>query len=147
MVGATACPAPFLQYLLAQGLEDQILTETTEGWFVAPESGQQVSAQDIWNSMVADYPDSFHLIHAVGRIGMHLAEVVQGKLAPAEVFPRQTSMASLICQVLGGEGKQKFGQALRQAAGPRDEATPRRARLGVVESVAISPPMPPIFWR
>lgn len=124
---------PFLQYLLAQGLEDQILTETTEGWFVAPESGQQVSAQDIWNSMVADYPDSFHLIHAVGRIGMHLAEVVQGKLAPAEVFPRQTSMASLICQVLGGEGKQKFGQALRQLLARGMRQLPEGARLGVVE--------------
>jgi NADPH:quinone reductase-like Zn-dependent oxidoreductase/acyl carrier protein len=124
---------PFVEHLLAQGLEDQVLAETAEGWRLVPDSHQQVSAQDIWNSLVADYPDSFHLIHAVGRIGMHLDEVVQGILEPAEVFPRQTSMASLICQVLGGEGKQKFGQALRQLLARNMGQLLEGFRLGVVE--------------
>lgn len=124
---------PYLEYLVHQGLEDQKLRENTEGYAVLPQPQDQVSAKDIWNSMVADYPDSFSLVHGVGQIGMHLAEVIQGSLAANEIFPRKTSVAGLICQVLGGEGKQKFGQALRQLMAHALGQLPSGARLGVVE--------------
>lgn len=124
---------PFVEYLLTQGLEDQALVETTAGYEILPAPDDQASAKDIWNSMVADYPDSFSLVHGVGQIGMHLAEVIQGSLAPADVFPRKDSMAALICQVLGGEGKQKLGQALRQLIDQAMRQLPVGARLGVIE--------------
>ncbi|MDD2467605.1 MAG: SDR family NAD(P)-dependent oxidoreductase, partial [Desulfobulbus sp.] len=124
---------PFLEYLLNQGLEDQSLSEAIGGYEVVPVPQDQVFAKDIWNSMVADYPDSFSLIHGVGQIGMHLGEVIEGRLNPNEIFPRKNSMAALICQVLGGEGKQKFGQALRQLMEQALRQLPAGARLGVVE--------------
>ena len=124
---------PFVQSLLHQGLADQMLTKTATGYGIPVDGEEQVSAKDIWNSMVADYPDSFALVHGVGQIGMHLAELIQGELAAHEIFSRKASMAALICQVLSGEGKQKLGQALRQLIGQAVRQLPKGARLGVVE--------------
>ena len=124
---------PFFEYLLNQGLDDQSLVAHAEGYAIQPPAQDQVSARDIWNSMVADYPDSFSLVHGVGQIGMHLAELVQGSWRQTKSFPRNNSMATLICQVLGGEGKQKLGKALRQLMTQALGQLPKGARLSVVE--------------
>lgn len=124
---------PFIRHLIEMGLEEQCLVETAEGWKVIYCEQDQASATDIWNSLVADYPDSFHLVHAVGRIGMHLADLLCGRRAPVEVLPRSNSIASLICQALGGEGKQKIGQALRQLVTRGIRQLPAGERLRVIE--------------
>nr|WP_320010985.1 type I polyketide synthase [uncultured Desulfobulbus sp.] len=123
----------YIKYILEQGLEDQGLIQTSDGYIVQREEEDAVAATDIWNSMVADYPDSFSLVHGVGQIGMHLAEIVEGRLLSGDIFPQRTSMAALICQVLGGEGKQRLGQALRQLVEHALRKLPQGARLGVVE--------------
>ncbi len=70
----TATPeiAPFLDYLLSQAEDDQSIMPTQDGWEILPNHIEQTSAQDIWNSLVMDYPDFFDIIHSVGRVGMHL---------------------------------------------------------------------------
>ena len=124
---------PFFAHLLSQALEDQTLTLAPDGWIIQPAQDEQASAQDIWNSLIADYPDYFRLVHTVGRIGIHLAAILEGTLIPSQVWPGKMSMATLICQVLGGDGKQKIGQALRQLVAQSLRQLPEGSRLGVVE--------------
>ncbi|CAG0966262.1 hypothetical protein GPROT1_01204, partial [Gammaproteobacteria bacterium] len=64
---------PFLGFLLATVQEDGLVErEAGNGWKTQLPEDNPATAQDIWNSLVADYPDYFNIIHAVGRVGMHL---------------------------------------------------------------------------
>lgn len=141
LVCETANPEikPYLAHLLAQAREDQSIAPTSEGWDILPGQEETFSAQDIWNSLVADYPDFFHVIHAVGRIGMHLPLILEGKLTQAQACSQKVSPATLTCQILGAEGKQKIGQALRQLIAQAITKLPDGQRLGIVEIAQRSP--------
>ena len=123
---------PFFEYLLSLALEDQSLVPVADGWEVLRVQDDRTSAQDIWNSLVADYPDYFPLIHAVGRIGIHLAEIVE-RGWPEQTWGRRISTSAVTCQVLGGDGKQKIGQTLRRLIDQGLRQLPEGERLRVVE--------------
>lgn len=131
----TSNPAtePFLQHLLSQAVDDQSLAVTADGWEIVPDARDQSSAQDIWNSLVADDPDYFQIVHSVGRIGMHLPRLLAGDATHAELCPQESSLATLLRQVLGTSGKQKIGHALRQLIGQGLDDLPEGQRLGIVE--------------
>jgi phthiocerol/phenolphthiocerol synthesis type-I polyketide synthase C len=141
LVCETAHPAikPYLAHLLAQAREDHSISPASEGWDILPVEEDPFSAQDIWNSLVADYPDFFHIIHTVGRIGMHLPLMLEGKLTQTQVCPQKASTATLTCQVLGAEGKHKIGQTLRQLMVQALTQLLEGQRLGIVEIARSSP--------
>jgi len=129
---------PFFEYLLSLAREDQAIVPTPEGWDIAGQD-DRASAQDIWNSLIADYPDFFQIIHAVGRVGMHLATILEGRRTPRDAGPGSASLAALTFQVLGAEGKQKIGAALRQLIVQGINQLPEGRRLTMVEIGTRSP--------
>lgn len=137
----TASPEiePFLSHLLVAAQEDQSIVSTRSGWDLIPDHEQQPSAQDIWNSLVTDYPDYFQIIHSVGRVGMHLVPLLEGKLSLEQVCPKESSIAALTGQVLGAASKQRIGKALRNVIRQAVDALPAGARLGVIE-ISAGPP-------
>ena len=131
--------APFLDHLLSLAQDDQSIARIHDGWEILPGQDDQASAQDIWNSLVADYPDYFQIVHSVGRIGMHLKSLLDGSLTLAQICPQESSLATLTRQVLGTGSKQKAGQALRDLIAQEMHRLPEGQRLGIVEISEGSP--------
>jgi phthiocerol/phenolphthiocerol synthesis type-I polyketide synthase C len=98
-----------------------------------PDVRDQSSAQDIWNSLVADDPDYFQIVHSVGLVGMHLGELLAGQRTCVDVCPQESSLATLLRQVLGTRGKQKIGQRAARLIGRGLQDLPAGQRLGIVE--------------
>ena len=130
---------PFLDHLLSLARDDQFLNPSPDGWDILPDPNEQASAQDIWNSLIAEYPDYFRIVHSVGRIGMHLKSILKGNLTLSQVCPQESSLAALTEQVFGSRGKQKVGQALRDLIARGLNQLPEGRRLGIVEISASSP--------
>ncbi|MBL8396559.1 MAG: type I polyketide synthase [Candidatus Accumulibacter sp.] len=126
--------APLLTRLLAHATDDEsIVASDAGGWRLLPDPRSQSSAQDIWNALVTDDPDYFQIIHSVGRIGMHLHDLLTGVSSLAELCPQETSPSSLLRQVVGSRGKQKLGRALRQLVAQGFAGLPDGRRMTVVE--------------
>jgi len=124
---------PFLDHLLSLAQDDQSIVRIHDGWEILPGQDDQASAQDIWNSLVADYPDYFQIVHSVGRIGMHLKSLLDGSLTLAQICPQESSLATLTRQVLGTRSKQKAGRALRDLIAQEMHRLPEGRRLSIVE--------------
>lgn len=130
---------PFLGHLLSLAKADETIEKTQDGWAILPDQEDQASAQDIWNSLVADYPDHFQIVHSVGRIGMHLKSLLDGSLTLAQICPQESSLATLTRQAIGAEGTQKIGQALRDLIAQGMNQLPEGRRLGLIEISEGSP--------
>ena len=93
------------------------------------------SAQQIWRSLLGDYPDHSQIVHAVGCVGLHLAALLEGRRALAEIWPSQISMATLLRQVLGTELNVRIAVALREQIAAALHALPEGARSACSRSV------------
>lgn len=125
--------APFLTHLLSLACDDQSIARTAEGWEIVPSQDEQTSAEDIWNSLVADYPDYFQIVHSVGRIGMHLKALLDGSQTLAQICPRETSLVTLLRQALGAKSKQKIGHTLQELIALGMRQLPDGQRLRILE--------------
>ena len=123
----------YFNYLLKIAKEDQILTESDDGWHINPNQHIQASVVDIWNSLISDYPDYFHIIHAVGRVGMHLLDILNAKTTVNQILPTESSLFALHKQVLGAEGQKKIGQSLRNLVTQCIKNTPDNQTLNILE--------------
>ena len=130
---------PFLAHLLSLAEDDQTMAKTQDGWAILPNQEDQPTAQDIWNILIADYPDFFQIVHSVGRIGMHLNSFLDGSLPLTKICPQASSLATLMSQVLGAGSKQKVGQLLRDLIAQGMKQLPEGRRLGLVEISEGSP--------
>jgi len=107
----------------------------TLGADVAPQDSapdSQASAQDIWNSLIGDYPDFFSIVHAVGQVGMHLSA--------DRPHSAHTSLPTLMRQALGPALKLQIDAALRSSLIAAHSLLPEGRRLGVVE-ISEGPPV------
>ena len=141
LVCRTANPEiePFLDHLLSLAENDQSIAPTPDGWKILPNDNEHTSAQDIWNSLITDYPEFFDIVHSVGRVGMHLKSLLDGSLIPALISPQDLTLAKLTGQVFGAVGRQKGGQALRKLIIQGLKQLPEGRRLGVIEICEGSP--------
>jgi phthiocerol/phenolphthiocerol synthesis type-I polyketide synthase C len=99
----------------------------------AAADGEASSAQDIWNSLLDDYPDFFALLHAVGCVGMQLPALLQQQRTLSEVLPARLTVATLQRHVLGDSARQQIIAALR---GQIDQVLldlTEGQRLGIIE--------------
>ena len=131
---------PFLDYLLMMAEDDQSVAKTDKGWRFLTDEAEQASAQDIWNSLVADCPDYFQIVHSVGRVGMNLGALLGGHLSLQEMYPQESSLTMLTRQVLGADGKREVGQVLRNLIEQGINQLPEGRRLGIVE-ISEGPPL------
>ncbi len=125
--------APFLDYLLNQEEEDQIIVPQGEDWQIQPRAANQPSAQEIWNILVADYPDYFPIIHTVGRIGANLTSILNGGESLGESQTSQVPLSLPVSQVLGAGRKQKLGQVIQDLIHQGQAHLSEGRRLSILE--------------
>ncbi len=79
--------AHYVHCLIRMLLDDRSI-EYRNGDLVILPYDDTPSPEDIWAGLIADYPDFLPAIHGVGRVGMHLSELLQGRRTLAETLPR-----------------------------------------------------------
>jgi len=121
---------PFHAHLKTLVRDDGLLNGATE---------QLGSAQDIWNSLIGDYPDHFSIVHAVGAVGLHLSELLEGRRTLAQVLPSQVSMAALLRQAPGAAFMYRIEATVRQRIEQTLRELPEGKRFGVLEISAGAP--------
>lgn len=85
--GRVASSRRLLLHGLVDVLEEEGVLEPAEaGWEWAPDSGLP-AATDVWISMLGDYPDYAAELFMVGRMGLHLAEVLAGSVDGTALVP------------------------------------------------------------
>ncbi len=132
--------SPFLNHLLAMAQEDGLVEFKTgiTDLKVLLSQENQVTAQDIWNSLISDYPDYFKIIHAVGRVGMHLQSLLDGTVQLQSVC--NTDFSALARQALGADCRFAIGKAMRSLIAEALNCLPEGQRIGILE-VCEGPPL------
>ncbi|WP_459618495.1 SDR family NAD(P)-dependent oxidoreductase [Bordetella sp. 2513F-2] len=137
--------AALLDLLIARAERAGDLAPEAEGWRLAAPAEDEPDVADIWNSLLREYPDDFAIVHAVGRTGLHLHDMLLGGKTFAEVCPRDATPAALARQAMGEEAAQRLADALRDQL---QQALRMRApgqRLAVLEIGADAPLFAPEF--
>lgn len=122
----------WLDYLIQSAEKDQLLVRDGDTLVLAP-AQDDITAADIWNSLVADYPDYFQIIQTAGRVGMHLASLISGTRQLDDILPQNTSLASLVRQALGSKTQQRIGNLLQGLIQTAQHNLPAGERLGMLE--------------
>ncbi|MGE8066738.1 SDR family NAD(P)-dependent oxidoreductase [Pseudomonas sp. NPDC089569] len=122
----------YLDHLLEQALDDGSLIALGEAWQVV-DQGERPSTRDIWQELFRSYPEHFQIIHSVGRIGIHLLDLLNGVVDIEALLPRETSPARLSRQVLGASGHQALLDAIKQHIEQRLAVLPAGQRLRILE--------------
>jgi acyl transferase domain-containing protein/NADPH:quinone reductase-like Zn-dependent oxidoreductase/NADP-dependent 3-hydroxy acid dehydrogenase YdfG/acyl carrier protein len=130
---ATPEIAPFLDFLLALAESENSISLSDEGWEILSNHNVLISAQDIWTSLIYDYPDYFQIVHSVGRIGIHLKSLIEGSLTLAQIYSDESSLTKLSNLVLGAEAKHQVGMTLRNLITQGVEQLPEGRRLAILE--------------
>lgn len=124
--------AAYRAHLIELACADGLLEISESGALLgAPEAPG--SAQEIWNSLLGDYPDHFQIVHAVGCVGLHLEGLLSGHRALADIWPNQISLPTLLRQVLGSELSVRFRGVLHRQIAAALRTLPEGQRLGVLE--------------
>jgi phthiocerol/phenolphthiocerol synthesis type-I polyketide synthase C len=115
--------APYRAHLSTQAQADDLL------------DAQEIlgSAQDIWNSLIGDYPDYFSIVHAVGAIGLHLNELLDNRRTLQQVQPSQVSLAGLLRQAQGPALTNGIEASVRLQVARALSDLPEGKRLRVIE--------------
>ncbi|MGE0558034.1 MAG: type I polyketide synthase [Burkholderiales bacterium] len=138
VISATPAIAPLLSHLLVMLQEDQALISDGNDWKFAVDDDLP-PPEDIWNGLIRDYPDYVHVIHRVGRIGIHLADLLRGQRTPDQVLSRNAGLGDLAHQMLTDTGLPRIQQALSDAVTLTLKELPAGARLRVIEICANKP--------
>src|SRR5690606_16001198 len=81
--------------------------------------------------------------HAVGRVGMHLTDLLWGRKTPEAVYPRECTLTSLTRRVLLAAGLPAMQQAVHALVEQTLKHLPAGKRLRIVEIGAESPVFAP----
>ena len=114
---------------------------------LAPGSDGAQAAQDIWNGLVSDYPDHFHITHAVGCVGTHLPLLWEGVTSLADIWPSQIAPPALLRQALGDALTTRIGISLRDAVTDAIGRLPEGRRLRIAEISAGAPALTPLLCK
>jgi acyl transferase domain-containing protein/NADPH:quinone reductase-like Zn-dependent oxidoreductase/NAD(P)-dependent dehydrogenase (short-subunit alcohol dehydrogenase family)/acyl carrier protein len=97
LLASGAIPASnesLLRCLLQMLTEDGVL-EQVEGHWLWRDDSILPDPEDIWISLMGDYPDQAGLIGLVGRAGLRLPEILAGSMSPALVLAGDADLAAL----------------------------------------------------
>jgi phthiocerol/phenolphthiocerol synthesis type-I polyketide synthase C len=131
--------APLLDHVLARATDSGLLQRSPSGWTIPARDDNDPDVIDIWNSLLREYPDYAQIVHAVGRVGLHLAQLLQGQVALDAISPAQASSGALGRQMLGPRAREHMGACLQAVLSQAQDALPAGARLSVLEISAQSP--------
>jgi phthiocerol/phenolphthiocerol synthesis type-I polyketide synthase C len=124
--------APLLSWVLGSLTDDAVLVREPGGYRLTPKD-DAVSAQDIWNSLIADHPGRAHLIHAAGRVGFNLSQLVCGAQPLSDLLPRECTYGSIVRHVLGGHARASIASEIRELLKHAVSKLGEGQRFGVLE--------------
>lgn len=93
----------------------------------------ETGAADIWNTLLREYPDYAQIVHAVGRVGLHLPALLRGEVSLDDVCPRASTPATISRSALGAASGQRLGSALRAALAQAQSQRLPGQRLAIIE--------------
>jgi phthiocerol/phenolphthiocerol synthesis type-I polyketide synthase C len=131
--------AALLHHLLKRATDNGLLQQSPSGWTIPIQDESEPDVIDIWNSLLREYPDYAHIVQAVGRVGLHLEELLQGKTRHQDLFTSDSSSAALLRQMLGAETRERLGGALQTLISNTQQTLPAGMRLNVLEISAYAP--------
>ena len=132
--------APFLRHIICAAKDDGLLIDGDASFrFAAPDAGQPLP-EEIWNSLVSDYPDCFDIVHQVGRVGYHLGVTLGHKSGDESPSRQHVPRLSTIAHVLGTQGRQRIGETLREIVATAQSRLVDDQRLGIIE-ISEAPPL------
>ena len=138
----TAHIAGFFAQLLVIAERDGTVIKQKDGWQIVEDDGDATVPADprsLWHLLIADYPEYFQIIQAVGRLGMLLPDILAGKLNPARLLSDSSSHSALIRLALGDAGRQRLTTTVRDWIDFSLKQLPAGQRLGVLEISAGMP--------
>jgi len=134
--------AALLQHVLNRAVAVGVAQPAKHGWtFTGAAEHDHASAADIWNTLLREYPDYFPAVHAVGRMGMYLPALLQGRGAPlnaSHVLPSITpaAISGLVC---GAAMWQRLSATVAATLSTAQASLPSGQRLAVLEAGGDAP--------
>ncbi len=129
---ASSETALLLRYLVDILEEDGLIESTDNGWHFLSDEGLP-SPEDIWNRLVADYPEYVSVFLSVGRVGLHLADILRGQISVNRVLPKDCSLGSFMPVILGQDGSHELFSAVRELVRQTLGQLPAGKRLRILE--------------
>ncbi len=110
---------PLLRSLIKILVDDAYLVVDAAGGY-AWQDEIHASAQDIWNTLLADYPDHFPVLNAVGRVGLNLTALListgAGGQTLEHVLPHECRLSTLYRHVVGADICRVISRAVQASA-------------------------------
>jgi len=129
---------PLLRHIIAMLEEDKLISADGSDWRFLP-SLDRPAPEDIWNCLIADYPDYVRILHAVGRVGMHLPELLSGRATLEQILPRECTLSHLTHHLLADAGRHGLERAVRDVIAQALGECPADKRLRIIELSAAQP--------
>jgi acyl transferase domain-containing protein/NADPH:quinone reductase-like Zn-dependent oxidoreductase/NAD(P)-dependent dehydrogenase (short-subunit alcohol dehydrogenase family)/acyl carrier protein len=120
----------YVDHLLARAESDGLLVREETSWRRAEATEVAIDAPQIWHTLVHDYPDHAQIAHAVGRIGLRLAQLIA---EPDRPLPDMAAAAPLAQRIVDAEAHRQIGQALHELVLETLGELPGGQRLRVME--------------
>lgn len=131
--------APLLQHIVDRLTAAGYVEAQASGLDLPASDGGEGGTSDIWNTLLREYPDYAQIVHAVGRIGLHLPALLRGEAAFDDICPRATTPAVINHSLLGAASGQRLGTSLRAALAQAQAARLPGQRLAVMEVSGAAP--------
>ena len=136
-----------LQYLISLCIEDGKVIESAEGLKLSSldtqETGhshnKEFDALSIWNTLLADYPDYFAIVHTVGKVGQHLTRIISGELTLAQVLGKTSHVAMATEVIVTDAVKARLVHAVQEVFKQAAQQLKPAERLGILEIAAFKP--------
>jgi acyl transferase domain-containing protein/NADPH:quinone reductase-like Zn-dependent oxidoreductase/acyl carrier protein len=125
--------ALLLQHTIARVTAAGYAEATPAGVRLPSSDDNDSGTADIWNTLLREYPDYAQIVHAVGRVGLHLAALLRGEATLDAVCPRASTPASIGRSALGAASGQRLGTALRAVLAQAQSNRLPGQRLAVIE--------------
>ncbi len=132
--------APFLHHIISAAKDDGLLVDKDSGYRFSTANVGQPLPEEIWNSLVSDYPDCFDIVHKVGRVGHHLGTILHRQAGAESPTLQHAPRLSVIAHVLGAQGRQRIGETLREIIANAQSRLIDDQRLGIIE-ISEAPPL------
>ena len=132
----TASQRNVLRSLFRGAIECGLLEPTAMGWLVIESDkadAAEASAQDIWNCLLADYPDYFDAAKAVGRVGLQMLDACSGQPVADLAIQTGLSNKTIMEYNLGRSGIKLIGDELVNLLVDAIQRVPAGERLSIVD--------------
>ncbi|WP_353979024.1 SDR family NAD(P)-dependent oxidoreductase [Salinicola endophyticus] len=125
------------QRLIELAVTSGVVNQTDAGWQLR--EAEEIDAATIWNLLIRDYPDYAALTHSVGRLGLHLAEWLDGQLDAESLGLDSARMTRLFQASVGERGWFALADTWQAQYQLSLQLLPPQQRLIVLEAAASRP--------